>query len=80
MIWAVDPVKLPFGKTQKHIIFQFKLRMDRKIVRKSKENPKLAAPEIREVVSANDISKTLTVQRRLNEAGLYGRKLQKSHS
>lgn len=48
-------------------------RMDRRIVRKSTENPRLSAPEIRHEVGAGWISNR-TVQRRLVEADLYGRR------
>ena len=46
---------------------------DRKIVRKSLENPHLTAPEIRLQTGMENVS-TRTIQRRLNEGGLYGRR------
>ena len=46
---------------------------DRKIVRKSLENPHLTAPEIRLQTGMENVS-TRTIQRRLNERGLYGRR------
>lgn len=48
------------------------LREDRRLVRKSVENPKLTAPEVLSEVALGSIS-VRTVQRRLTEAGLHGR-------
>lgn len=55
------------------LCFHVFVRLDRRIVRKSIENPRLTAPQIRQEVGAKAISNR-TVQRRLVEAGLYGRR------